>query len=237
MGALRAADLGVTPIVRATVHERVYEELRELLMRGRFAPGQPLTIGELADVFGTSAQPVRDAIRQLVAEKALEALPNRSVRVRVLDAERLEDIRLVRRTIEGLAAELAAKRATEDDIAHLSDIVAREKEADDEVRAEASVRQNRDFHFFLYRLSSSTTLPPIIESLWLQIGPYIRQAAEIFDAREGRGAEYHFEALAALKRGDSAGVRRSIEGDIDRFFALLAGPEFASSLKRWSGDA
>lgn len=237
MGALRAADLGVAPIVRATVHERVYEELRELLMRGRFAPGQPLTITELADVFGTSAQPVRDAIRQLVAEKALEALPNRSVRVPVLDAERLEDIRLVRRTVEGLAAERAARHATAKDVDSLAEIVAREREADDQARAEASVRQNRDFHFNLYRLSLSATLPPIIESLWLQIGPYIRQAAEIFDARDGRGAEYHLEALAALRRGDALAVRQAIETDIDRFFGLLAGQEFRSGLKEWSGGA
>lgn len=230
-------DLGVSPIVRSTVHDRVYEDLRALLMSGRFAPGQPLTIAELSVAFGTSAQPVRDAIRQLVAEKALETLPNRTTRVPVLDRERLEDLRLVRRTVEGLAAELAAAHAGPDDLAQLTGIVERETRADDENRTEASVRQNYDFHFTLYRLSGSTALPPIIESLWLQIGPYIRQSAEYFDASRGRGAEFHRMALDCLRRKDVAGVRQAIERDIDRFFALVTGPEFFSQVKLWSTPA
>lgn len=234
MGAIRVDELGVVPIERATVHDRVYAQLRDLLMRGRFQPGQPLTIIELAEAFGTSAQPVRDAIRQLVAEKALEALPNRSARVPVLDADRLEDMRRVRRTVEGLAAELGAARATANDIQRLTEIVERETRADDENRTETSVLQNRDFHFTLYRLSGSTALPPIIESLWLQIGPYIRQSAEFFDARQGRGAEYHFRALDSLHQRDPAGVRRAIEDDIDRFFALLSGADFLPKMKTWS---
>ena len=234
MGAIRVEELGVVPIERATVHDRVYTQLRDLLMRGRFQPGQPLTIIELAEAFGTSAQPVRDAIRQLVAEKALEALPNRSARVPVLDADRLEDMRRVRRTVEGLAAELGAARAPPGDIARLVEIVERETRADDENRTETSVQQNRDFHFTLYRLSGSAALPPIIESLWLQIGPYIRQSAEIFDARQGRGAEYHFHALDALRARNPGAVRRAIEDDIDRFFALLAGADFLPNMKTWS---
>ena len=87
-------------------------------------------------------------------------------------------------------------------------------------RSEASVAQNQAFHFQLYRMSGSVVLPPIIESLWLQIGPYIRKSAEYFDARDGRGAEFHVAALDALKRHDATGVRRAIESDINRFFDL-----------------
>ena len=86
---LLSENLGVVPIQRETVQTRIHQQLRDLLMCGRFQPGQPLKMQELADLFGTSTQPVREAIRQLVAQKALEALPNRTARVPILSLERL----------------------------------------------------------------------------------------------------------------------------------------------------
>lgn len=231
--SLPIAKLGVMPVVRATVNERVHADLRDLLMSGRFAPGQPLTITELSDAFGTSAQPVREAIRKLCAEQALETLPNRTTRVPVLDRKRLEDLRVARRAVEGLAAELGAQRATDADLATLVTIVERETRAGDQHQVELRLRQNFDFHFTLYRLSDSSALLPLIESLWLQLGPYIRQAADYFDARDGRGAEFHALALDALRARDPAAVRLAIEQDIDRLCALVTSDDFYPRVRLW----
>jgi DNA-binding GntR family transcriptional regulator len=141
----------------------------------------------------------------------------------------LDDLRKARLAIEGLTAELAASRATGADVARLARILDAEIAADDAARVEASVAQNREFHFTLYRLSGSAVLLPIIESLWLQFGPYIRRSAEFFDGREGRGAKHHVEALRALKQRDSAMVRRAIERDIERVFEILSAI--------WKGEA
>jgi DNA-binding GntR family transcriptional regulator len=211
----------VIPVKRETVQARVHGALRHFLMTGRFQPGQALKIHELARAFGTSAQPIRESIRQLVAEKALEALPNRSARVPLVDASRLEDLRRVRLAVEGLAAELGASQATVDEVATLERVVKAEIQADEEMQVETSVALNLEFHFTLYRLSRSTILPSIIENLWLQVGPNIRRAAEVFDAREARGAKHHLEMLDALRRNDAQGVRKAIEQDINRFFDLL----------------
>lgn len=238
MGALRAETFGVEPVIRETVQERIYAELKKLLMQGRFQPGQALKIAEVASVFGTSIQPVREAIRQLTAERALEALPNRSARVPVWDRSRLDDLHKARIAIEGLTAEMAAARATPADSARLTAILEAEIDADDASRVEASVAQNREFHFTLYRLSGSAVLLPIIESLWLQFGPYIRRSAEFFDARDGRGAKHHLEAMRALKQRDPAKVRRAIERDIDRVFKILADMRFEAPARNSDhGDA
>jgi DNA-binding GntR family transcriptional regulator len=212
----------VAPVMRETVQARVHQHLRHLLMVGRFQPGQALKIHDIAEVFGTSAQPVRESIRQLVAERALEALPNRSARVPLMDHDQLEDLRRTRLALEGLAAEISAERATHADVEALARIVDAEVQADEQLHVESSVSRNLEFHFTLYRISGSTILPPIIEGLWLQIGPNIRRAAENFDAREGRGAELHLRTVAALRKGDVKGVRSAIEDDINRFFDLLA---------------
>ncbi len=222
---LGVANFDVAPIDRVTVHDRVYSDLRARLMRGQFAPGQPMTIAELSAAFGTSAQSVRDATRQLCAERALEALPNRTTRVPVLDRERLEDLRRARRAVEGLAAE------------RLIDIDDQETQADDANRVEISVRHNHDFHFSLYHLSGSTVLPPMIESLWLQLGPYIRQSAEFFDASQGRGVEFHRLALDALRAHDPPAVRRAIEQDINRLFDLVTSDSFFPRMRLWKAAA
>lgn len=232
MTSLSGADLGVTPIQRETVQDRIHRQLRDLLMRGRFQPGQPLKIQEMADLFGTSTQPVREAIRQLVAENALEALPNRSARVPIFDRERLEDLRRARIAIEGLAAELATARVTKADIKMLDELVDEEAAADDADQAELSVAQNQRFHFTFYRFSGSTVLLPIIEGLWLQIGPFIRKSAEYFDARGGRGAEYHVALLSALRRRDAVRVRRALEADINRSCDLARDAMFPAKNER-----
>lgn len=215
-------ELGpVNPVLKETLLTHVYRELRGMLMNGRLRPGQELKVRALASHFGTSVQPVREALLQLVAEKVLEPATGASARVPVLDEPRLLDLRTVRLSIEGLAASLAAVRCTPKDVDALREIVEREAEADDAQRIEASVQRNREFHFRLYQLSGSALLPSIIEQLWLQIGPNIRDAAEVFDARHGKGSEFHVDILDALARRDADGVREALENDIGRFFEVL----------------
>jgi DNA-binding GntR family transcriptional regulator len=87
--------------------------------------------------------------------------------------------------------------------------------------SEASAEQNRAFHFAIYRRSGSAVLLPIIESLWLQFGPYLRLASERFDGREGRGTHFHREIVSALVEGDGKAARAALESDIGRSFDLV----------------
>src|SRR3546814_18805157 len=79
------------PLVHTSVNEAVYRRLRDHLMRGDYAAGEVLGIQELADAFGTSAMPVREALRRLAAQQALEPMKSRSMRVPVVSRARLED--------------------------------------------------------------------------------------------------------------------------------------------------
>lgn len=214
---------GVPTLARATLQAQVYQQLRHLLMMGRFRPGQALKIRDVAASFGTSIQPVREAIRQLMAERALESTPNISARIPRLTPEQLEDLRSVRLAVEGLAAERAASRISDEQLAHLENIVSAESAADDALEVEASVAQNLAFHFYLYSLSGSDVLPSIIEGLWLRVGPNIRDAAEAFDARAGRRGAHHVAILKALRKRDALAARRAVEDDINRFFDLVVG--------------
>jgi DNA-binding GntR family transcriptional regulator len=106
-------------------------------------------------------------------------------------------------------------------LATLRQLINAQSETDAEHISEGSAEQNRAFHFAIYRQSGSTVLLPIIESLWLQFGPYLRVASERFDGREGRGTNFHVEILAALACGDGNAARAALESDIGRAFELV----------------
>jgi DNA-binding GntR family transcriptional regulator len=218
-------NLGLARIARETVQERVYLALRDQLMRGGFEPGQKLKIAELAEAFGTSAMPVREALNRLTVERALETLPSRTVCVPALSKDALQDLRETRFAIEGLAISRAASNMTPDSLANLKRLIEAQSATDADHVSVESAQQNRAFHFAIYRQSGSSVLLPIIESLWLQFGPYLREASERFDGGEGRGTNFHLEMLDALTRGDGTAARAALEADVGRAFDLVMSDE------------
>jgi DNA-binding GntR family transcriptional regulator len=229
------SQFGLGRIERETVQERVYAILRDKLMRGGFAPGQKLKIAELASALGTSAMPVRDALNRLAAERAVESLPNRGVRVPALSKDSLQDLRETRFAVEGLAVERAAINMSGETLATLRRLINAQSATDAKHVSEGSAEQNRAFHFTIYRQSKSTVLLPIIESLWLQCGPYMRIASEMFDGRDGRGTDFHVEIVDALARGDRKAARLALQSDIGRAFDLVMSEH--TIWHRWGGVA
>ncbi len=222
----QAVRRAVGPVSRDTVQDRVYAELGDALICGRLQPGQPLTIRDLAAAFDTSVMPVREALRRLIAEKALEGQAQRSVRVPAMTAERLADLRRTRLLVEGHAAELAAAHVTPALLSALTAADAAYIKAAEAGDADAELLCNQRFHFTLYEACGSPSLLAIIRSLWLQSGPYIRTAVERHSdrhkpsQRSARGS-FHTRIVSALRKGDVAAVRRALEADLSWAFDLL----------------
>ena len=215
----------LSPISRETLHDRVYAELRRSLIHGAFATGEMLRIQELAERLQTSTMPVREALARLVSEQALEALPNRSVRVPVITRERLEDLARARTLIEGQIVALALPNLAAADFARLRQF-ARECEAafrsNDSDRARITSELNHAFHYYIYRAARSPVLIPIIESLWLQSGPYVQAAATLHEERRDLpGAHHHWALIEAMERGDEDGAIKALTDDITRSFNLV----------------
>jgi DNA-binding GntR family transcriptional regulator len=114
---------------------------------------------------------------------------------------------------------------TEGTLTRLAELIHAQSEQDAEHVSEGSAEQNREFHFTIYRQANSTVLLPIIESLWLQFGPYLRAASERFDGRDGQGTRFHNAIVVALVRRDGAGARAALEADIGRAFDLVMSDE------------
>ena len=81
-------DFQVSKLERETLHDRAYLELKKAIMSGAIRPGATITIRAMATALGTSPMPVREALRRLVAERALEMLPTRSVTLPLMVASR-----------------------------------------------------------------------------------------------------------------------------------------------------
>ena len=209
----RTDDLDLAPISRESIQHRVYSELRMALMTGAFVPGRPMPIQELADSFGTSTMPVREALRRLVAEQALQIQRNRTVVVPLLEEERLNDILKVRKMVEGSAVEWAVPHIGEKDIGALERLCGEIIKAAEKGRTRDYLVKNRAFRFTIYSHARSDTILPIIESLWLQIGPFLNLL--YFEGKRNTNVEYYVEAIGALRRRDAKAARAALDLDME----------------------
>lgn len=215
---LPAALVLEEPLERLTLGERAYARIADLLISGRLAPGEKLSLRGAAEVLGVSIMPVRAAVSRLVADKALEVAPNRAIRVPVMSAAQFRDITATRIAIEGHAAALAAEHRSEDDLPAIA-------AAEEAMRAESlsdapdlplAVEVNKQFHFAVYQAAKSPTLVGIIRALWLKVGPVIN-----LDLREnperiytGGAVRFHAEILDAIVKRDPEKARAGIAADI-----------------------
>ncbi|HEV2271222.1 MAG TPA: GntR family transcriptional regulator [Steroidobacteraceae bacterium] len=153
------------------MQERVYNQLRKSFLNSRFLPGQTLTLRGLAELTGTSVQPVREALQRLCAEGALVWLPNTAFRVPEIDPARYRELWQIRMLLEGYSTSLAASRIPADSLAQLAQINREMREAMRRSDGETVLRLNRDFHFAIYGASNSPVLVSLIEMIWMQISP------------------------------------------------------------------
>ncbi|MEO1191530.1 MAG: GntR family transcriptional regulator [Pseudomonadota bacterium] len=222
-GATSAAGLAppVPQVNRETLRTRVYDSLASALIMGRFEPGQALTVRGLAEAFGVSPTPVREALQRLAAAGALSAEPNRFYRVPTITLEKIQDLRRVRAALEGLAAEEAAKLIVRSELQRLERANASMLRAIERQDRKAYLVANERFHFTIYKAAQSETLLQIIHGLWLRVGPALNllfRDIELVQALD----DNHQAALTALAARDGAGARAAIVADIMEAGAFLA---------------
>ncbi|MFM9856851.1 GntR family transcriptional regulator [Pseudoxanthobacter sp. M-2] len=203
----------IASIAQGSLSQRAYSVLRDGLINGHFRPGQRLVMQDLADQLGTSITPVREACMRLVSEGGLQLRSGRFAIVPPMTLDRYMEVRLMRLELEGLAAEIAAKKATPEDLARLHEIHPLYTAADKPELPEEAFRLNREFHFAVYGMSRLPMLVSHIESLWTSMGPMLT----IFFIRGRRtyyGADTHKQVIERIEAGDGAGARDAIRRDI-----------------------
>lgn len=196
-----------------TLADQAYQRLKKALMTGGLLPEQALTVRDVADEYGVSLTPVREAIQRLVAERALTVVNARTIRVPRLDVETYREILKIRLELEPMAARTAAMRMDNAEMDRLDLVVAAHVAAIRAGNAHETLSANTDFHLSIYRASQEAVLIGIIESLYLRVGPTLNL---LFPQYCGglTGHETHLQAVGALRRRDGDALAKAIRDDL-----------------------
>ncbi|MDA5557413.1 GntR family transcriptional regulator [Shimia sp. MMG029] len=215
---------------RVPVHQQVYAQLRDAVLFGELAPGQAVTIQGLIERTGAGMTPIREAIRRLTSEGALEFQGNRRVVVPLMTLDAIDDLIFLRESVETRLSELAAARISPAQIAQLEAIDTRLDEAIIRGDVPAYLRRNYDFHALLYDAAAAPILLDVANSVWLRFGPSMR----VVCGRMGTQnlPDNHKTALEALLKKDAKAVGEAIRQDVTQGMeqireALLEGTGFA----------
>ena len=202
-----------------TAHDRIYRSVRVALVSGQYAPGEPLSIRTLCKEHGVSATPVREVLRRLESDYVLVRGANRALTVPRLSVRDLRDTQRLRSAVEGLAAAMAAERASDQDVAEIATLFADMEAALTEGWVDRYLGLNWAFHKRVYETANSDITLHIIENLWLRSGPYLRPLVanavrDGSDTRRTRSMHHHRDCLDALKRRNAAAAEAAIAADI-----------------------
>jgi len=206
---------------RVSLRERVAESLRAALVSGRMAPGTTYSIPALAEQFGVSATPVREAMLDLVNEGIVAPVPNKGFRVVELSDAELDQITELRRllevpTVRGLAGSLDASTLTS--LRKRAQDVTRHARSGDVV---AYVEADRDLHLALLAAAGNERLVELVGRLRDQSRLYgLEQLAA--DGVLADSADEHLALLDALETGDDEAAERLISHHLDHVRGIWA---------------
>jgi DNA-binding GntR family transcriptional regulator len=212
-------------LVNGSLHDAIYAALRQALIVGDLVPGQAFSIRTLAERFGTSLIPVRDALNRLLTEHALATAQNRTFCVPKMTRGRFQELLEVRLSLETMLARRAAELISEQTIRELEGINADMQDAVPANEVRRYLIANQRFHFVIYGAAESRAIFPIVESLWMQVGPFLNGVFTNAGTRHAR--DNHTQVLKALRRHDSLGAAEAIRNDLaDAADVILARDEF-----------
>jgi DNA-binding GntR family transcriptional regulator len=214
--------------MQATLNQKAYQHVRQMLVCGELAAGQRLVTRALAEQIGVSLAPVREALHRLASEGLVQHHPGAGAFVRELSRQDLEELYVLRDATESCAAAEAAKYASDEQLDEMDEIVNRWSEIADEVarREKATKAQlNRwldaeeQFHLILVEASRNRLLAKIIADH--------RAIATVFEAQRGnpdiltpdvcqQTCQARRELMQALRKRDADSARILMSQQIQR---------------------
>ncbi|PRZ50382.1 GntR family transcriptional regulator [Tritonibacter scottomollicae] len=199
---------------KSSTQKDAYGLILDAIDVGVFKPGDRLVESDLAERFGVSRTPIREALQRLETQSLLER-DGRSLIVASLDHNQMAELYVVRRELEGLAAALAARHATDEEVQVLSDMVAADDALVDQP-VELS-KANRRFHQQIHLASHNRYL---VQQLDL-VHRSMALMATTSLAAEGRGRiaqTEHKAIVAAIKNRDEAAASQALKDHISVAF-------------------
>lgn len=199
-----------------TPQKDAYELILEAIDTGVYTPGSRLVESELADRFGVSRTPIREALQRLETQSLLTR-DGRSLIVASLDHSQLSELYVVRGALEGLAARLAARHATPEELSVLRDMLESDRAlvSDPEAMSRANRRFHKQIHLASHNRFLVQQLDLVHRSMALLASTSIAVAGRPTDT-----LEEHERIVKAIESGDGDGADKALRDHISQAFII-----------------
>ena len=197
----------------------VYNSLCQLILSGEFIPGISFTFRGIANSFGVSTMPVREAAKRLISEGALEISEKRRITVSKMTQSKFDELNVARLYLEPQLSSRAIKHI---DSKRLKLLINIDKNLDYAISTgniEDYIKYNYQFHFGIYEARPSPVLLPLVRTLWLRFSPFYRIVAGRLGTQILK--DFHHSAIDAIKAKDSVALEEAILNDISEGMEML----------------
>ena len=177
-----------------TKKQLVSMNLREEIIKGKYKPNERLIITKIAERFGVSQIPVREALQQLASDGYIIFSPHTGAMVKSISLNELREIFEIRITLEALATELSINNVSDTNIQEIEEIIIESENAD----IESYPYYNRKFHEKIYYFSNNHRLLKIISDLWDNSTRYPNLFKQDIDIKTS--IKEHRDILNAIKK-------------------------------------
>jgi len=220
----------IRSLKRENLSNQVFEQIKEMIVRGTIPAGKRMIESEIAESMGISRTPVREAVHKLEAEGLLNPLPKGGYVVRGLDISDIEETFEIRSILESFASYLAAHRHSNKEIVPLEEKMEEFQRYLDKHDLKELARINTEFHELLYTLSRSPRLVKMIHNLRDEI--YFLRKIILRSVDMARlSNKDHREIIKAIKKREAKKVERLVRDHI------LRGKEFViNEIKKGNTD-
>lgn len=190
-----------------TIVNYVTEQIRRRIVLGQLVPGERVPLYALAEEFGVSRVPLREAVRQLEAEGLLDNVPRRGAIVRELNRRDLEDAFRVLNDVEIVAVKRAARVADASVIAEMRYWSERMHGLGEARVSEEMLEAHRAFHFALFDAAGEGILLRHLKMLWHTCERYVMHGMPDPE-RQKSSQEEHLQLIDLVEAGDAAGASK-----------------------------
>ena len=180
--------------------DQVFEHIELDILSGKYERGEIITEGKLSAELGVSRTPIREALRRLDQEHLIEESGKGSVVIGISEKD-LEDIFLIRKQLECLAASMAAKNHTDEQLAELKETLELQEFYVTKADTEHVKYMDNKFHRILYKLTGSTVFFDTLVPLHRKIQKY-RRASLQSKSRAAESVQEHRKIYEAIALGD-----------------------------------
>lgn len=190
------------PIERhQTLREKILETIRDAILKGSLKPGERVSEPELAERFGISRTPIREAFRQLESEGYLVVIPRKGAVVASLSERDVVEFYAIKSILEGHAARIAAERMTERDLERLETINSRLQQIAADGDIKTFFRVHNEFHELFIKASGNDKLVELINQLVLKFNR-LRLASLAQPGRMAISVQEHRKIIEAFRKHD-----------------------------------